>query len=280
MNDVSNNAERHGEHMLGKFLLTFSLVGSILILLWTGLADAASVTLVWNKNTESDLAGYKVYMSEESGVYGAPFSLIDDKNASTAIVNFADAPNARTKFFVLTAYDLSGNESPFSSQVSKLIPGIVIVIPKPSPVMLTVVATGPNSVRVTWPFVDDGTGAAAKVNVRFAVGVISWGSATSASCTVSPCDLTDLLTDTLYGFQGVSYRPTPTGNVFGVVQAPLTIRTLKDTTPPPPPTGLTVTKNTIDQVIVVAKAADCRSLAVNQSGSTVTDLQMIVNCVR
>jgi hypothetical protein len=72
---------------------------------------AATVQLDWNANTESDLAGYKVYYGTSSGTYGTS---IDVGNVVTYdINNLTDG----SYFFALTAYDTSGNESGFSAEV-------------------------------------------------------------------------------------------------------------------------------------------------------------------
>jgi len=75
-----------------------------------------SVTLSWNVNSESDLAGYKVYRATSSGGYGAPIATL------TAGANqYVSSGLAKgfTYFFVITAYDQAGNESPYSNETSK-----------------------------------------------------------------------------------------------------------------------------------------------------------------
>lgn len=73
--------------------------------------------LHWNANGEGDLAGYKIYVGTQSGVYnypGSPFNV--GRTTSTTISNL---PRGQTYFFVATAYDQSGNESGQSAEVSK-----------------------------------------------------------------------------------------------------------------------------------------------------------------
>ena len=81
-------------------------------------ATANSATLQWAANSEPDLAGYKVYQGTTAWSYGPS---IDVKKVTTY-----RASNLRaglTYFFAITAYDLSGNESAPSNDVSKYIPG-------------------------------------------------------------------------------------------------------------------------------------------------------------
>ena len=82
---------------------------------------AGSATLAWNANTESDVNGYRVYYGTSSGNYiQGTAQGINAGNATTFVVN--NLTRGQRYFFVVTAYDTSGNESPFSLEQSKLIP--------------------------------------------------------------------------------------------------------------------------------------------------------------
>jgi hypothetical protein len=78
--------------------------------------SSSSAILTWNANTESDLAGYKVYRATGSGAYGAPIATIP---AGTVTYSATGLQPGTTYFFVITAYDNAGNESVFSNEVSK-----------------------------------------------------------------------------------------------------------------------------------------------------------------
>ena len=78
-----------------------------------------SVTLDWNSNTESDLAGYKIYASTSSGAYGAAVATVP-ANATSFVV--PGLQPGVTYFFVITAVDTSGNESVRSAEVSATAP--------------------------------------------------------------------------------------------------------------------------------------------------------------
>ncbi len=75
-----------------------------------------SVTLSWLANEEADLAGYKIYRGTVSGGYGSPIAVLD-KGATSHTISGLE--NGTTYFFVITAYDDSGNESAYSNEVSK-----------------------------------------------------------------------------------------------------------------------------------------------------------------
>jgi hypothetical protein len=77
---------------------------------------STKATLTWNPNTETDLAGYKVYVGTASRTYGAP---VDLGNATTfEVINLQ---RGQTYYFAITAYDTSGNGSLYSTEVSKSI---------------------------------------------------------------------------------------------------------------------------------------------------------------
>lgn len=78
-----------------------------------------SATLSWNLGTETDLAGYKIYVGTSSGNYnypGSPFTV--GRVTSYTITNL---PAGQTYHFALSAYDNAGNSSPLSSEVTKSI---------------------------------------------------------------------------------------------------------------------------------------------------------------
>ncbi|HHS12526.1 MAG TPA: T9SS type A sorting domain-containing protein [bacterium] len=82
-------------------------------LLFPVLLHASSVNISWNANTESDLAGYKVYYGTQRGVYSTILNV--GNNLSYDISGLVDGT---TYYFAVTAYDQSGNESPYSEEVS------------------------------------------------------------------------------------------------------------------------------------------------------------------
>ena len=73
-------------------------------------ADTAVVS--WSPNTETDLAGYKIYYGTSSGAYD---DALDVGNETSFAVN--GLVKGTVYFFAVTAYDFSGNESGFSREV-------------------------------------------------------------------------------------------------------------------------------------------------------------------
>lgn len=76
-------------------------------------AQLDHATLLWNANTETNLAGYKLYMGTASGVYGTPTTLgLVTTTTVTTLVSGA------TYYFALTAFNTAGQESSKSSEIS------------------------------------------------------------------------------------------------------------------------------------------------------------------
>lgn len=79
----------------------------------TSPAFAGDAILSWTPNTDSDVAGYKVYYGTVSRHYGAPIT-VGNQTAYTVT-----GLGLGTYYFALTAYDAAGNESAFSNEISK-----------------------------------------------------------------------------------------------------------------------------------------------------------------
>ena len=88
------------------------------ILAIAGIAQAATVQVTWNPNTEPDLAGYKLYHGTASGQYGEP---VDVGNVTGHVMEITPQHGA-IYYFALTAYDTSGNESGYSDEATCFIP--------------------------------------------------------------------------------------------------------------------------------------------------------------
>ena len=74
---------------------------------------AESVTLAWDANAETDIAGYRLYYGALSGQYT---QMVDVGNVTEATIPNLSA--GFTYFFAVTAYDTSGLESLPSNEAS------------------------------------------------------------------------------------------------------------------------------------------------------------------
>jgi hypothetical protein len=75
---------------------------------------AGQVTLGWNPNTEPDLAGYKIYYGNFSENYTQSKD-VKDKTATSCII--PDLIEGQIYYFAATAYNTSGLESNYSTEV-------------------------------------------------------------------------------------------------------------------------------------------------------------------
>ena len=86
----------------------------------TPAATATSSALFeWDTNTETDLSGYKIYKGVASGQFGSPIATLPPSATS---YEAAGLQNGASYFFVVTAIDTSGNESPLSNELTVTIP--------------------------------------------------------------------------------------------------------------------------------------------------------------
>jgi hypothetical protein len=83
----------------------------IAALLAVGTESARAVTLAWDRNPETDVAGYRIYY----GQLNSPATMIDVGNVLTTSIN--NLLDGRTYYFYATAYNTSGLESDPSQQV-------------------------------------------------------------------------------------------------------------------------------------------------------------------
>ena len=85
------------------------------LMLWS--STAWSATLTWNTNSDSDLAGYRVYQCSE-----LPCTRASGNASSLATVGTVTSFNigtpSATQYYFVTAYDVSSNESDESSVVT------------------------------------------------------------------------------------------------------------------------------------------------------------------
>ena len=77
----------------------------------------ASVTLAWDANSETNLAGYRVYYGPSSQ---SRTNTVDAGNATT--VTISNLSPGVTYSFVATAYDIGGLESEPSNEVNHTVP--------------------------------------------------------------------------------------------------------------------------------------------------------------
>ena len=94
-----------------KMIIRYFILLFILLSGNTAFADK-SITFSWDANTESDLAGYRLYEVTAAGSH----SLVAD--VGNVIAHTVIVPDVTDKAWVLTAYDTTNNESGYSNAVN------------------------------------------------------------------------------------------------------------------------------------------------------------------
>ena len=84
----------------------------LFIFLFAPNLHAATVSLTWNANKESDLAGYRIYQRKLSSTdYGSPVFSRMPSNPDSPKVTISNLLEGTPYGFIATAFDTSGNES-------------------------------------------------------------------------------------------------------------------------------------------------------------------------
>ena len=92
------------------------LILTLLYLIVSVCALAADVKLQWDANTESDLAGYRLYQKADSVV--PPFTKVQDLPKGTTTADVTGLDSAHSYSFAVTAYNTAGLESAYSNIVT------------------------------------------------------------------------------------------------------------------------------------------------------------------
>lgn len=268
-----HTASRHGVPLwFAWLLLAMVLIGTAGI---AGVLFAAEVTLSWNANTESDLAGYKVYQSTTSGQYGPPVATLGKVTQHT--LTLPQLTVDATYFFTITAYDQAGNESGKSNEVSRLIAGVPVppVLPAPT-------------------------------NFRYEAGAMRWDAVAQATggyylrvheigTPYDPCSATlycntgvGTLTQTT---KALAFKPATRydawihsvaadGTVGESVGTSFTTPAAPVDLPPADPTGLKILSSTAGEIVIVASAKDCPRVVTSTKGSTASTPRRTITCIK
>jgi hypothetical protein len=107
-----------GRHCSGLSVIVFLLTVLFLLPFFIPTAQAAQITLAWDRNSEPNIAGYIVYYGYRSRYYT---DSIDVGNWHSATIS--GLINGETYYIAVTAYDSQRNESDFSGEVTYTVPG-------------------------------------------------------------------------------------------------------------------------------------------------------------
>jgi len=107
--------------------LSFLSLTAILVLL-ANLVYSAEVTLVWDPNTEKNVAGYRLHYGFETRKY---IYDIDVGDQTSYMITGLDP--GTTVFFAATAYDIYGNKSDYSEELAYLVPQVRLPVANAGP---------------------------------------------------------------------------------------------------------------------------------------------------
>lgn len=108
---------------------------------------ANQAILSWDKNSEADLAGYRIYYGTMSGTYAKIIDVGLTATPATPSYTIYGLTPGNTYYFVATAYDTAGNESAYSNEIFKIITADLIT---PGDVLGLTVAVFQTGVRLSW----------------------------------------------------------------------------------------------------------------------------------
>jgi hypothetical protein len=97
-------------HRAWRILLLVSLLFAV------SAQSASTLTLAWDRNPETNIAGYKLYYGQTSGSYSTAVNV-----GNTTTVTITNLAHGGSWFFAVTAYNSLGVESDYSSELSHTI---------------------------------------------------------------------------------------------------------------------------------------------------------------
>ncbi|MBX3305059.1 MAG: hypothetical protein KF751_03300 [Nitrospira sp.] len=116
--NVDTSKAIQGENQATVTVTSGTVIKTVTITLTLNAPSSSSATLTWKANSETDLAGYKVYRSTISGKYDQG-NVIAMLRGNVTSYQATGLQFGKTYFFVVTAFDIAGNESGYSNEVSK-----------------------------------------------------------------------------------------------------------------------------------------------------------------
>ena len=182
---------------------------------------AATVTLTWDAPTTNsdntaltDLSGYRVYMSTASGQYNSGNIVKNNIPASsstggvTETTTVDNLPNG-TYYFVVTAYDIYGNESGNSNEIQKTTTGGDTQVPT-VPTGLSAQAISSSQINLSWTASTDNVGVTGYIIYR-CLGSNCTPTTQIATSTTNSYSNTGLSASTTYTYRVSAYDAA--GNV-------------------------------------------------------------------
>lgn len=157
-------------------------------------ANAAQVTLAWDAVADSNVSGYKAYLGTTSHTYASYANAAENTSCI-----FTGLAAGTTYYFAVTAYDASGTESAYSSEISYTAPtqSCTFTISPTSQSFSSSAGSGSVTVTtqsgcswiassgVSWLTITSGASGAGNGTVKYTVAANTSSSARSAGLTIA-----------------------------------------------------------------------------------------------
>ena len=199
-------------------LTLFVLLLGLAMIVSVDTGHSAQVSLAWDRNTETDIAGYRVYYGTASRAYNW---FVDVGNTTTFTVT--GLTDGATYYFAATAYDTSHLESTYSVEASKST--CTYSISPPSQSFAASAGTGTVSVStqstcpwtaasgVSWLTITSGSSGTGNGTVRYSVSANTSSTSRSVSSTIAK----SVFTVTQAGTSGSTYTITASAGAGGTI---------------------------------------------------------------
>ena len=199
-------------------LTLFVLLLGLAMFVSADTGHSAQVSLTWDRNTETDIAGYRVYYGTTSRAYNW---FVDVGNTTTFTVT--GLTDGATYYFAATAYDTSHLESTYSVEASKST--CTYSISPPSQSFAASAGTGTVSVStqstcswtaasgVSWLTITSGSSGTGNGTVRYSVSANTSSTSRSVSSTIAK----SVFTATQAGTSGSTYTITASAGAGGTI---------------------------------------------------------------
>ncbi|MFA5859070.1 MAG: SBBP repeat-containing protein [Elusimicrobiota bacterium] len=225
-----------GESAFSNTVSTYPYVSQIVLpvptnVLVTNPATGGKLNITWTGVTVANLAGYKIYRRTS----GTGYALVTTIATNISTYQDTGLTNGIRYYYVITAYDITGNESGYSTEKSEVPTGIVVSLSPPANVTVTDLHTDAR-LRIQWDSVTNAT-----IYHVWRTDSINgtYQKVISTGVTISPFIDSGLLAKVTYYYK--LQAADDSGNVSGYSSITSACPTSVDVTPPTVVVGISIT---------------------------------------
>jgi hypothetical protein len=122
------------------------LVAALCFIVSSTIVYAGQVTLGWDKSTEPDVAGYKIYYGTATRNYTQSVKITSPNITTCTIINLTDG---QKYYFAATAYNTNLIESEYSAEVFTTITSLTTSVPATTTTVQSTTSSSTSSVTTT-----------------------------------------------------------------------------------------------------------------------------------